>query len=363
MRIRRKFLQLTSYTYPYGKEGFLKCYLPKGYKTDQFGNFFIEIGQSTTMFTCHLDTASFNQEKVKHVQTGNMITSDGTTILGADDKAGMTILLYMIEKQIPGLYYFFLGEEVGCIGSGKLSGEWEKTEFASRIKKVVSFDRRGTHSIITHQLGSRCCSEEFATELAIRLNTSGGGLKMKLDDTGIFTDSAKFISIVPECTNISVGYYNEHTTRESQDIEFLQRLCKSVCQIDWETLPVVRNPEDSDYDLLDEDDDFDDDTDVEEEFTSSYFSYFKSGDKTKKYYIAKKKIEKEIHLLKEWVKTNGWSDTDELVWNGNSLNVKVEGSNKLEFLGNRYELMEFIPELGSVPNKYLKSSLDDKVVS
>ena len=39
------------------------------------------------------------------------------TILGADDKAGMVILLYMIEKKIPGLYYFFIGEEVGCIGS------------------------------------------------------------------------------------------------------------------------------------------------------------------------------------------------------------------------------------------------------
>jgi hypothetical protein len=28
----------------------------------------------------------------------------------------------MIENKIPGLYYFFLGEEVGCVGSRKVAG-------------------------------------------------------------------------------------------------------------------------------------------------------------------------------------------------------------------------------------------------
>ncbi len=30
------------------------------------------------------------------------------------------------------------------------------------------------------------------------------------EDTGVLTDSAQFMGIVPECTNISVGYYDEH---------------------------------------------------------------------------------------------------------------------------------------------------------
>ena len=131
MRIRKKFLQLTSYTYPNGTEGFLKSYLPQGTKQDKFGNFYYVIGENpTTMFTCHLDTACSTQQKVTHVQDAKFIRTNGKTILGADDKAGMVVIMYMIEKKIPGLYYFFLGEEVGCIGSGKAAGDWSNNEFS-----------------------------------------------------------------------------------------------------------------------------------------------------------------------------------------------------------------------------------------
>jgi hypothetical protein len=46
-----------------------------------------------------------------------MISTDGTTTLGADD-TGVSVLIWMMKHNIPGLYYFFIGEEVGCIGSG-----------------------------------------------------------------------------------------------------------------------------------------------------------------------------------------------------------------------------------------------------
>jgi hypothetical protein len=52
----------------------------------------------------------------------------------------MVVLLYMIEKKVPGLYYFFLGEEVGCVGSNNLAQNFNWPQ----ITKVVSFDRRGT---------------------------------------------------------------------------------------------------------------------------------------------------------------------------------------------------------------------------
>ena len=251
MRVRRKFLQLTNYTYPHGTEGFLKSHLPQGYKTDKWGNFYYLVGETpSTMFTCHLDTACSKQQKVTHVQTHNMIKTDGKTILGADDKAGMVVILTMIQNKVPGLYYFFLGEEVGCIGSGHLSRNWEDVGFSKHINKVVSFDRRGNGSVITHQFYGRCCSDEFAEELSTRLSSTSEELKLRPDDTGVLTDSAQFMGIVSECTNISVGYYREHTTSESQDIEYLQKLCKVVCKINWENLPVMRDPL-----LIDEDDD------------------------------------------------------------------------------------------------------------
>ena len=144
----------------------------------------------------------------------------------------MIVLLYMIEKNIPGLYYFFIGEEVGCIGSSDLADELSKDGDVppelKNINKVISFDRRGTDSVITDQFYGNCCSNEFANDLCLKLNNTNHGLKMKPDDTGVLTDSAQFMGIIPECTNISVGYYDEHTTKEKQDINHLYRLCKSV---------------------------------------------------------------------------------------------------------------------------------------
>jgi hypothetical protein len=64
---------------------------------------------------------------------------------------------------------------------------------------------------------------------------------MRSDNTGVYTDSAEFIDAIPECTNISVGYYREHTNFEHQDIEHLIKLCIAVTKIDWETLPVQRD--------------------------------------------------------------------------------------------------------------------------
>jgi hypothetical protein len=78
----------------------------------------ISINRRIEKYFCFtLDTVSREHTKVNHVINGNMISTDGTTTLGADDKAGVSVLIWMMKHNIPGLYYF-IGEEVGCIGSG-----------------------------------------------------------------------------------------------------------------------------------------------------------------------------------------------------------------------------------------------------
>ncbi|NCA22662.1 MAG: M28 family peptidase, partial [Crocinitomicaceae bacterium] len=249
MNIKQTFLNLTKETYPHGTESELLHLIPNNLETDEFGNLFLKIGQNpSTMFTSHLDTASHDKKVVNHIFEGNIIKTDGTSILGADDKAGVTIMLYLIEHNIPGLYYFFLGEERGCIGSKKVANK-HRNEPLSNIKKVVSFDRRGANSVITFQSGSRCCSEAFGNALSTALNekskvekTINLEFNYQNDPTGVYTDSYQFVSVYPECTNISVGYMNEHTGKETQDILHLEKLCKTVVMIDWENLPVERNP-------------------------------------------------------------------------------------------------------------------------
>ena len=249
MSIKETFLKLTSKTYPHGTESELYDILIDGLEFDEFGNRYIQVGESTCMFTSHLDTATSTRTDVNHVFEGNIIKTDGTSILGADDKAGVTIMFYMIKNKIPGLYYFFLGEEVGCVGSKKLSTKLNTTkEYPfDKINKVISFDRRGYDSVITYQASSRCCSDEFAQALADDLNKCGVAFSYKPDPTGIYTDSAQFTRIYPECTNISVGYKSEHTFSESQDIEHLEELAKACLKIEWEKLPVTRDPSKYEY--------------------------------------------------------------------------------------------------------------------
>lgn len=236
------FLRLTSKTYPHGYEDVIADEMirtelfPRGIEKDVHGNYFYKIGESRSIFASHLDTVSRLHTNVNHVLNGDMISTDGTTTLGADDKAGVSILVWMMKHNIPGLYYFFIGEEVGCIGSG-LAASYGNFDNYDRI---ISFDRRGTSSVITHQSYSRCCSDAFGDALCDELNKSG--MSYIKDDGGVYTDSAEFVDYIPECTNISVGYYNEHSTSEKQDIAHLIDLSVACLSVDWESLPVVRDP-------------------------------------------------------------------------------------------------------------------------
>lgn len=243
MNIKEKFLELTNRTYPHGTEQDLFPILfntVDGLQLDEFGNLFIKIGESDVMFTSHLDTATSANTPVNHVFENNIIKTDGQSILGADDKAGVTIMLYMIQNNISGLYYFFLGEEVGCIGSKKVADVQKDTKMEG-INKVISFDRKGTTSVITYQSGRRCASDEFGRALAGQLNKSDDSFEYIIDTTGVLTDSIQFTSIYPECTNISVGYKSEHTYSETQDIEHLEKLAEACLKVDWNSLPVHRD--------------------------------------------------------------------------------------------------------------------------
>lgn len=345
MNISDKFKELTKMTYPHGTEIGLLDQLPKGYSEDGLGNYYIEIGESTTMFTCHLDTACKTQDKVTHLEMNGYIYTDGSTILGADDKAGMVVLLNMIKNSIPGLYYFFIGEEVGCIGSGLLAKYWTNFHFSDRITKIISFDRRGTDSIITHQLYGRCCSDAFGKDLSNRLNAVGE-FNFSNDRTGVYTDSAEFVDLIQECTNISVGYYNEHTVRETQDIDFLENLCKAVCEIDWESLVVERDP--LDYTKWDDSDDFWD----EKSWTGENYSYFDSDEGSKLMYISEDRINDEREDIYSWLTESGlYNGVGEIIWNGNELYIDT---NQLEFIGNRFTISEYVSSLTLVPMSSLK---------
>ena len=234
--IKELFMKLVSQTTPNGFEFLVYDSIPHA-KIDDFGNRYVIVGDPPHMhlFTCHLDTyplTSFSEE-VTIIEDGDIIRTDGKTLLGADDKAGMTVLLTMIEAGIPGMYGFFLAEEIGRLGSEFATQDPIWINIMQDVKAVISFDRKGTNSIITKQRKVRTCSMEYAKQLQLAFQDAG--LSLKLDPNGSVTDSYSFFEKFPEieCTNISVGYENAHSVNEYQNIAYLERLCQAVTRMKW----------------------------------------------------------------------------------------------------------------------------------
>ena len=200
-------------------------------------------GLPQVCFTAHHDTVHMKGGKQKLVITGDKVMSAGSNCLGADCTTGVWLILHMIANGIPGIYVVHAGEEVGCVGSSNLIADYGDDPtlypWLTYTKAVISFDRKGEESIITHQLGQRTCSDDFAISLAKVL----GMPKMRPDNTGAYTDSNEYIYTVGECTNLSVGYLAQHTRNESQDIFFAHLLLNKLLSADWSKLQFFKEPE------------------------------------------------------------------------------------------------------------------------
>jgi len=148
------------------------------------------------------------------------------------------ILLHLIHNRVPAYYIFTRGEERGGIGAHHLATVYP--HLLAEFDRAIAFDRKGTSSVISHQGWGRCCSDTFADALSDKL--SNDWLMYAPDDGGVYTDTAEFVDIIPECTNISAGYMHEHTTKESLNIQHLFDLMEQVVAIDWDALPTERDP-------------------------------------------------------------------------------------------------------------------------
>lgn len=203
---------------------------------------------SRTLFTGHTDTVHHKDGPNPVVIDGDIWRSAPNSVLGADDGAGVALMAHMIDAEVPGYYIFFRGEECGGIGSKWLVDTMP--ELLGEFDRAIAFDRAGYNDVITHQAGTRCCSDKFAEALAQALTNDDFTLAFTPDGGGVYTDTAEFVGIIPECTNLSIGYYKQHTDQEQQDVAFLRLLADRLVTIDWDSLPTVRdvNEQESLYD-------------------------------------------------------------------------------------------------------------------
>jgi hypothetical protein len=208
---------------------------------DGAGNLHVDARVTTkhrTLFVAHVDTVHRTEGKNKITKTAERWSANGEP-LGADDGAGCAMLMHLLHNGVPGYYIFTQGEECGGIGAKYLAGNM--ASLLSEFDRAIAFDRKGIDSVITHQGMGRCCSDAFGEALSGALNRDDRMMYLP-DDTGVYTDTAEFTDIIPECTNVSVGYYHEHGDKEYIDVIHFQALADAVLGFDWDELVTERDP-------------------------------------------------------------------------------------------------------------------------
>ena len=222
------------------EEAFIAKYIaPLDPVRDDYGNHMIEVpipdGHPRILWSCHTDTVHRHggTQKVE-VSSGVAWTSDGSC-LGSDDTVGIWLALEMIKAGVPGVYVFHRDEESGGLGSSWLAKE--AAEFIGSFDCAIALDRADYVDVITHQAGGRCCSDEFANSVAAAI-----GGRFKPCDGGVFTDTANYVDLIGECTNLSVGYFRQHGVTEHTNLSFASSLRDALVAADWTKLVFKRQP-------------------------------------------------------------------------------------------------------------------------
>jgi len=248
MDLKNTLLDILTFRRPHnsnGEKAFIKKYMSRFEPIELQGEIVayrydnLKDSKNKILWSSHIDTV--HDPKNKRIKQDVYLDSKANIIfidekkadcLGADDGAGVALMLSMIEHDVHGYYLFHRGEELGRIGSSKIAQFM--TEHIATFTHAIAFDRRGTGSIITHQSMSRTCSDRLGDQLADLL---GGSFKR--DNTGSYTDTYSYYDLIPECTNISIGYDSEHSPRECLDLDHVISLSSAICSIDWAGIDLI----------------------------------------------------------------------------------------------------------------------------
>ncbi|WP_019415984.1 M20/M25/M40 family metallo-hydrolase [Paenisporosarcina sp. TG20] len=172
----------------------------------------------TVLLNAHLDTVEEINPN-RSILKCDQIWTSSEGILGADDRAGINVLLSiaktLTKKQFNGTikYIFTVEEEIGLRGARALH-----ESFLWDVDMAFVVDRRNTSDIVISRGDTtRFCSIEFAraVERVARLEEFG---QWKTTPGGS-SDTAIWASHGIQSVNLSAGYDNEHTDMEQLDVE------------------------------------------------------------------------------------------------------------------------------------------------
>ena len=206
---------------------------------DTTGNIYITKGDAETypVIVAHLDQVQENHSKdftvmeVNGVLFGYSSKNRRFEGLGADDKNGIWIALKCLKYDAIKLA-FFVGEEIGCIGSNQAD-----MDFFKDARFVIQPDRRGKDDLITSICGLELCSKEFISAV----NAEKFGYR---ENDGLMTDieTLKTNGLELSAVNLSCGYFRPHTNEEFtvvKDLENCLAFVQHIIETCTDTYPHV----------------------------------------------------------------------------------------------------------------------------
>lgn len=163
-------------------------------------DYVMAVGDIPIGLVAHLDTVFTTPVKDLYYDTRKNIMWSPQG-LGADDRAGVFIIMKIIKMGLKPTVIFTTDEEKGCLGAMRLIRDIPDSP--TPLKYLIQLDRRGTNDCVFYD----CLNEEFISYI---------------ESFGFIEAWGSFSDICEICphwgiagVNLSVGYENEHNIIET----------------------------------------------------------------------------------------------------------------------------------------------------
>lgn len=184
------------------------------------------------LLAAHLDVKGEFSSSDQLIERNNIVSRE-KGILGADDRAGVSIILNLLKEvgdysEVPPLKFIFtVGEEEGQYGAESID-----PDFFEDVSFGISLDRKNCKDIVYKSNSKEYSNLEFAERVA-RVSSR------------IFSEENAFVPCqggisdlrvwsekdTRPCVNLSVGYFDEHTDKERLDLTCWDRTHQLVAEL------------------------------------------------------------------------------------------------------------------------------------
>lgn len=203
---------------------------------DKIGNIYVTKGEDKT-YPCvvaHMDEVHKKNKDKEIIAHNNVLLGIDCkamkqTGIGADDKNGIWVALNLLKTEKVLKCAFFVGEEVGCVGSHQAD-----MTFFDNVRFVLQCDRKNGGDFITNASGVELCDKDFFE----RCEAAKFGYKVTNGlQTDVVTLKEKGLKVC--AINMSCGYYNPHQDSEMTRFDELKN-CLALCEHIIKTLTEVQ---------------------------------------------------------------------------------------------------------------------------